>query len=161
MKLFWLIIFIFCSFNSLAENITVVDVNYLVNESNLGKKIQNDLQKKEIEISKNFREKEIKLKEKERIIISKKNILSAEEFNNEVNIFNSEFENYKKIKNEKLVNYEKYKNEKYSEFSQKLNKILANYSKQNDIDMILDKKNILIIKINNDITDEILKIINN
>ena len=161
MKLFWLITFIFCSFNSLAENIAVVDVNYLVNESNLGKKIQNDLQKKEIEISKNFREKEIKLKEKEEIIISKKNILSAEEFNNEVNIFNSEFENYKKIKNEKLVNYEKYKNEKYSEFSQKLNKILTNYSKQNDIDMILDKKNILIIKTNNDITDEILKIINN
>lgn len=161
MKFFWLVVFIFSSFNSIAEIIAVVDVNYLINESNLGKKINTDLQKKQNEISKNFKEEEIKLKEKEQIILSKKNILSADELNKEINIFNSEFEIYKKNKNEKLADFEKYKRKKFSEFSNKLNRILADYSKENNLDMILDKKNVLIIKVDNDITDSILKRINN
>ena len=161
MKFFWLVVFIFSSFNSIAEIIAVVDVNYLINESNLGKKINTDLQKKQNEISKNFKEEEIKLKEKEQIILSKKNILSADELNKEINIFNSEFEIYKKNKNEKLADFEKYKRKKFSEFSNKLNRILADYSKENNLDMILDKKNVLIIKVDNDITDRILKRINN
>lgn len=161
MKFFWLVFFIFSSFNSIAEIIAVVDVNYLINETNLGKKINTDLQKKQNEISKNFKEEEIKLKEKEQIILSKKNILSADELNKEINIFNSEFEIYKKNKNEKLADFEKYKRKKFSEFSNKLNRILADYSKENNLDMILDKKNVLIIKVDNDITDRILKRINN
>jgi len=161
MKFFWLIIFVFSSINSVAEIIAVVDVNYLINESNLGKKINIDLQKKQDEISKNLKNEEIKLKEKEKNLLSKKNILSNEEFSKEVNFLNNEFGNYNKNKNEKLANYEKYKREKYSEFLQKLNKILADFSKQNNIDMIMDKKNILIIKVDKDVTDRILEIIDN
>ena len=60
-------------------------------------------------------------------------------------------------KNNKLT---KYKNKARLEFLKIVQSILAEYSKNNSLSMILKKENILIGKTNLDITSEILKIFN-
>ena len=55
----------------------------------------------------------------------------------------------------------KKRNEAVSKLLVEINKLLIDYSKKNEISMILDKKNVIISKNENDITEEILGLLNN
>ena len=48
-----------------------------------------------------------------------------------------------------------------ADFAEKIKPILAEYAAENDIDMVIQKKNIIMGKTNLDITNEILKIVDN
>lgn len=56
---------------------------------------------------------------------------------------------------------QKKRNEAVSKLLVEINKLLIDYSKKNEISMILDKKNVIISKNENDITEEILGLLNN
>jgi Skp family chaperone for outer membrane proteins len=64
------------------------------------------------------------------------------------------------IKQEKLNEFNKEKTNKYAELVSYINDFLVNYSKENNIKVIIDKKNILISRNDIDITKDILNIIN-
>ena len=72
MKKYLLIFIILFPLNSLAENLAVVDINYLVQNSKLGKSINSSLEKTRKKISKDFEDKEKKFKEKNKSILVKK-----------------------------------------------------------------------------------------
>ena len=52
------------------------------------------------------------------------------------------------------------KNKELNEFLKLINPIIQEYMKEKSIDMIIDKKNIFMAKSKNDITEDILKIVN-
>ena len=87
LKFFFFIFFILFSQNVFAENkIVFIDIDFLIKNSNIGKlslKKLEELNNKNVNLLK-VNEKE--LKEKENTLLQKKNIISKEEFENEIKI---------------------------------------------------------------------------
>ena len=95
-KIFKLSIFvifiIYSQILSAKENIVFIDLNYVLNKSNDGKKILEEL-KNISEINKEKFNKEERLLEKERNDIKKlKNIISKDEYNKKVSLFQEKVE---------------------------------------------------------------------
>ena len=160
---FFLLIFIFLfniSFSTASDKIAFVDLNYILSESNEGKKILAQLEidnKKNLEF---FRIEEEKLKKENQNIEKLKNILSKEEFNNKINIFKNKVNTYNSKKTDKIKLFEETKNSELNIFFTKLNEIMNNFMQENSIQIILDKKNIVMANNKNDISKDILKLIN-
>ena len=79
--------FIFLRFDALSnEKISFVDIDYLLENSNLGKKITINLKKIHEENIQILKDKEQKLIKEENDIKKTKNIISNDEFNKNVNL---------------------------------------------------------------------------
>ena len=159
-KCLLLIFFFFPSYSYSIENITIVDVDKLFSNSEKGKKIISNLN----EIKKD-NEAELKKKEEEIIrldkdIQSKKNLVKEDELNKMISNMNNLLNNIKSYRDNYLNNYEKIKNEQLTLFFNDVSPLIEQYMINNSIKIILDKKNVFIANQNNDITDDLLKIIN-
>jgi outer membrane protein len=160
MKIFYFFIIMLISLNSYSQVISTIDIDYIFKNSNQGKKILQKYQKKNQTLNDEVEQINKKFLEKEKILLSKKNILSEEEFLKETNLFKDEIKNYN-LKTKKIVDeLKKNKEDEYSNFIKTMNNVLIEYSKKNEIDILIDKKNILITKTQHDITEKILKILN-
>ena len=158
--IFFLLISLFFFSNAFSNQISIVDVTFLLKNSNKGKIIQKDLDSLNLKNSKLYNEKKKKLEVKEKKIVSKKNILSKEDFNNEVLEFRKEVANYESERRKSVQKINNVKVAKIAKLLAEINKILVDYSSKNSISTIIDKKNVIITKQENDITKEILKILN-
>ncbi len=165
MKIFYffflIILFFFnVSFSIANDKIAFIDLNYILSESKEGKKI---LAKLEIDNKKNlefFQSEEEKLKKENQNIEKLKNILSKEEFNNKINIFKNKVNTYNLKKQETIKLFQETKNSELNVFFAELNEIMNNFMQENSIQIILDKKNIVMANNKNDISKDILKLIN-
>jgi len=151
----------FCSNIVLSDNnIYYVDIDYLMNNSLAGKSIIIKLDKKTEFNKKKFAESKKSLKKDETSIISKKNILSENEYLKEVQLFKKKVEDYKLSRNKTINQISKMKNDAQRTLIKSLTPILTDYAKENSISYILPKKNIIIGKKELDITNSILEILN-
>ena len=103
---------------------------------------------------------EDKLKEEEASIFSQKNILSEGDYSKKVNLINIKIGQYKKNRQEKINLVAKKRIDVTQKLLKELNPILLDYSKENGISIILQKKNIVLARTELDITDKIIKIAN-
>ena len=103
---------------------------------------------------------EATLKSKEQDIISKKNVLNPDDFQKKVNDLKNEFVLYKKLADEASKSFNKKKYNSEVALMKSLNLVLSDYSKNNDILIILDKKHILFAKTELEITDKIMNELN-
>ena len=158
--IFFLLISLFLYSNAFSNQISIVDVNFLLKNSNKGKSIQKELDSLNSKNLKLYNEKKEKLEVKEKKIASKKNILSEEDFNNEVLKFRKEVADYESERRKSVQKINNIKLTKITKLLTEINKILVDYSSKNSISTIIDKKNVIITKQENDITKEILKILN-
>ena len=161
LKLILLVIF-FNSISSLsnANNIAYVNLDSILQNSNLGKKtlIRID-QKKNIEQKKiNEREDNIKLLEVE--IKNKQNIISQDEFNKELSKLKKRINDFQLYKKQVYNNFEKLKNDEITIFFDQINPYVQDYLSKNSIDILFNNKNIVIGKDSLDITDKLINIIN-
>ena len=137
-----------------------LDIDYVLNNSNLGKSIYlelDDLNKKNFELL-NSKEKEIKAKKDS--INKKKNIVSDEVLNQEISLFNSEVEAYKLEKDKIVKNFKLKKKEKLDNFLKEINPIIQEYMKNKSIDIIFEKNQIFIGNSSKDITMDIIELVN-
>jgi outer membrane protein len=160
MKLYLTVLFILFTISSYAKDLVVVDIDFIIKNSKNGKEIIDDLNEKNKKLIDKFQKQEKIFKDKETDLLAKKNILSQDEFNNSVNQFRNEINEFNINKQEKLNEFNKEKTNKYAELVSYINDFLVNYSKENNIKVIIDKKNILISRNDIDITKDILNIIN-
>lgn len=160
MKLYLTVLFILFTTSSYAKDLVVVDIDFIIKNSKNGKEIIDDLNEKNKKLIDKFQKQEKIFKDKETNLLAKKNILSQDEFNNSVNQFRNEINEFNINKQEKLNEFNKEKTNKYAELVSYINDFLVNYSKENNIKVIIDKKNILISRNDIDITKDILNIIN-
>ena len=160
-RLISILLFIFVSnpvFSS--EKIVYLDVEKIMQESIAGKSIISQLKKKrEISISK-FKKKEKDIVDKEKKLISQKNILSKEEFENKIKDLRGDISNYQKERSKTSNEITQSRIKASTKLISKLTPILEEYSKKNSIRIIIQKKNIVMGKKEDDITNDILKIIN-
>ena len=154
------IFFFFFSLSLKAKDLVIVDIDFLIQNSKLGKNIIKNLDTQNKKINEVFQVKENEFKTKEKTLISKKNILAENEFNKEVEIFKKQIDDYNIDKEKKLKDFAALRNKKLNELYTKINEILLKYSEENNIITVIDKKYILLSKTENDITSEILNLLN-
>ena len=156
------IIFLIFSVSVNAEQkIVFVDMDRLVSTSKPGSSIFNqlkDINKKNLDF---LKEEEKRFKEKEKKLIAQKNIISENDYKNKINELKSEINIYNQNRNEKIKKFNKLKVENTNNLLKLISPILAKYSTENEISIILQKKDLIIGKTELDITDEVLTIINN
>jgi len=157
------IIFILIFFNvsiSQSQEIAIIDLQFIINNSNKGKDIQNELKKIEQNNIKFFKENENLLNIEREKLIKQSNVISKEIYEKEKVNFNKKLDEYKLLKENKLKEWDKLKKEKFSELLIDINKIIIDYIDDNKISTILDKKYVIITKSNSDITKIILNNLN-
>jgi outer membrane protein len=162
MKFFFIIFsFLLIFLKSNANNsIAFIDLDFIAKNSLLGKSVSTQVKKKRAILNDEVSKHEKQLKEKEKKIISQKNILDQDQFKIKIDELRNMIKEYQIIREKK--------NKQLSLFSQKANKqvlnlispILNEYSKKNSISIIFQKKNIVTGRSDLDITLDILKQLN-
>ena len=152
--------FIICSPAMPDQKIVFVDMDRLVSVSKPGSSIfkqLKDINNKNLNFLKN---EEKKFKEQEKKLIAQKNIITEDDFTNKVEKLKSEINDYNLDRKKMIEEFNKLKVENTNNLLKQINPILTKYSKENEISIILQKKDLIIGKTELDITDEIIKIIN-
>ena len=147
--------------NSLqAEVPYILDFKYILNESDAGKKAQKFLQSKLSSGLKNIKEKEKSIQEEEKKIIQQKKLISTEEYKKKVNGLRSKVSSLQKERNKVLESVSSERSKARNELLKNLNPILEEYMKEKKIRMVVDRKSILLADENLDITQDVMKILN-
>ena len=160
LSLLFVLLFLINPVNS-DEKISFIDMDKVISTSNPGLSILKQLKNINDKNSTILNKEEKQLKEKEKKLISQKNIISENDFQNKVNELKSEVNIYNINRNKMIKKFNQLKVENTNNLLKLINPILTKYSNKNKISIILQKKNLIIGKSELDITDEIIKIINN
>ena len=156
-----LIFLLLSTSNSFANKIAYIDLDVVLKNSNVGKKIQIQLDSKKSEQLNKIKSEEIEIKQLEDEIRNKQNIISQEELKIEVAKLKKRVKEFNLYKNQIKKEFNKNKNEQIMNFFNKIDPLLRAYMKENSIDILLNNKNIIIGKDSLDITDKMINIINN
>tara|TARA_B100000787_G_C16183393_1_gene293166 strand:- start:152 stop:670 length:519 start_codon:yes stop_codon:yes gene_type:complete len=160
-----LIVFFICvfQFNFAIANTTIafIDIDKIISTSKPGSYILSQLNDIDSKNSKIFETSAKILKEKETKLISQKNILSELDYQTNINKLKLEIQNYNVNRNKINNDFKKLRIDNLNELLKLINPILSNFSNDKSISLILNKKDLVIGKKEFDITDEIIKIVNN
>ena len=152
--------FFFSNITNSNTNIAFLDVQYIIDKSNLGVQYKKKIDQRVKEIQSKLNNSESKIKKKEIEINDKKNILKKEEITLMINELNNDIKEYqilRKSLNEDLTKEKRLYSKKILEI---LNPLLTNYVETNNIKLVIEKKNILVGVKTLDITTQILEIFN-
>ena len=127
--------------------------------SKAGKQIMNKIAKSNEKNINKFKNIEDDLIKQEQDLISKKNVLSENEFKSKLENLKKEISEYRAKRQDIINETTKKRIEASAEFSNRIKPILGDYAAQNNISIIVQKKNIIMGKKELDITDDILKIV--
>ena len=159
-----LIITIFFSFTNASiskENIGFVNVDYLIQNSNIGKKLLANINDKDKKNLDNLKKKNKILQDLESSIKKKKNVISDEAYNKEVIDFKKKFQEFSKEKNKIVQEFNIFKKKEIKNIFKKINPIINDYMEENSVNLLFDSKNIFMGVKKLNLTEDILKKINN
>ena len=142
------------------QKIVFVDMDRLVSVSKPGSSIFKQLKvinNRNLDL---LKKEETKFKEKEKKLIIQKNLITEADFKNKVEKLKSEINSYNQDRIKMIEEFNKLKVENTNNLLKQINQILTKYSTENEISIILQKKDLIIGKTELDITDKIIKIIN-
>ncbi len=142
------------------SSIYFIDLDFIYNNSEAGKKINDEIKSKSKKINTQLSTIKKKIDDDKKKLINQKNILSVEEYENKTNELKKRINEYNKLLSSKKKELIVFRDKSKIEFSNKLKDILQDYAKNNSIEMIINKSNILIGKNNLDVTKDILNLFN-
>jgi len=156
-----ILFFIIVNINSVKANegIFYIDMDFIMNNSLAGKSITDQLKKINKSNLDSFKKTEKNLKLEESKIFAQKNVLEENEYEKKVNLFMKKVSNFKSLRNKKNSELTQKRIEAQNLLINALTPVLANYSKENSISIIIRKKNIIIGKSELDITKIVQKLI--
>ena len=146
--------------NSKAE-IVYIDINFILNSSDVGKNLNTYLETIKNQNSLKYEEIENDLVNKEKSLIAQQNILDKEQFQKKLKKLTSEVQKYRSDKKVSLEELNNIKINKTKEILLALNPIITKYVDENSISIVIPKKNIVVGRKNLDITNQIIKLLNN
>ena len=160
---FIIIFFIILNFNNnlySKNSVVYLNVNYIFNSSNSGSEMNKLIQKKikNLENKVKIFSDNIEIKKNE--IIKQKNVISQTEYNKKFKIVDDEIKVFNSKIKEENNEINKIRKEARLNFTTELQKILADYSALNSIDLIINQENILVGNKKLDISEDILKAVN-
>ena len=153
---------LFLPFNKtlLASDIYFVDYSKVMNESTAGKKAQDYLKNMLKNSNKKFNDTAKKLKDEENKIISQRNALSKEEYKKKADALRKKVFNLNKEREKSIRDVASKRKKAGDEMLKNLNPILGKYMKENNIAVVIDKKNVLMGDKKFEITSQIIEILN-
>ena len=162
-RLILIIIFSFTFINTSIskENIGFVNVDYLIQNSNIGKRLLANIKDKDKKNLDNLKKKNKILQDLETSIKKKKNVISDEAYNKEVIDFKKKFQEFSKEKNKIVKEFNVFKKKEIENIFKKINPIINNYMEENSVNLLFDSKNIFMGAKKLNLTEDILKKINN
>ena len=140
--------------------ISYLDLDKVVSTSLAGKSINDQFITLQKNNQKKFKTVEDKLFEKEKSIISQKNVLEKSEYEKKVLSFKQEVQEHNVNKSNLIKELNTKRLKATTRLLDNLNPILSDYSNEQSISLVIQKKNIIIGKTELDITEEILKLLN-
>ena len=163
MKHLIVIIFFFLNLSTIAysSNIVYIDMNFILSNSNHGKFILKELENINITNIKALESKEKTLKDLEKKIINQKNILSKEDLEKKINDLKKKIVIFNEDKDELSKEFNEIKNKSITDFMKNIEPLVSGYIKDNSINIVLDKKNVIMGNKDQDITFKILEIVDN
>lgn len=161
-KIFLIVIFFLLSFTKVwsNENIAFLDVELIINKSEPALKIIKKIEELRNEESKKLKKIENELNKKNEEISKTKNLISEEELKKKISVLRKEANSFEELRKKTIRNLNIRKNKELNEFLKLIDPLVRRYMKENSIDIIIDKKNIFMAKAKNDITKDILQIVN-
>ena len=158
---FFLFFLIFSNPVTSEQKIVFIDMDRLISISKPGTSFFNQLKDINNENLVFLKNEEKKFKEKEKKLIAQKNIISETDFQKKVDKLKSEINNYNQNRKKMIDKFNKLKVENTNNLLKLINPILVKYSTEKKISIILQKKDLIIGNTELDITNEIIKIVNN
>ena len=160
-KLISIFLFLIVSLPSYSsERVVYLDLEKIMQQSIAGKSIIAQLKKKrESSISK-FKKREKEIIENEKKLIAQKNLLNKDEFEKNLKDLRVDISNYQKDRNKSFNDITKKRVKASTNLIKKITPILEDYSKKNSIKIIVQKKHIVMGKKEDDITKDILELVN-
>ena len=161
-KFFFIFIFFFFNIAQVnsSEPIAYIDMDFIIKNSEIGKKTLNSINIRNNKNISELKEKEKILKDLESKIISKKNIISKENFDKEVLLFQEKAQKFKDDQLKMVENFNIYKKKELDGILSKISPIINAYMEKKSVKILLDSKNILIGRSNLNLTNEVIKEIN-
>ena len=152
----------FLNFSLLKANelISYVDMELLMNSSEAGKSITSQLTTIHKKIMTELKKIEEELKKEESGLIKQKNVISNEEFEKKLSLLRNKARDYQEQRKKSNDSINKKRMDATSDLVSLIQPILAEYANNNSISIIFQKKNIVIGKTELDITEDVLKILN-
>ena len=157
---FFTIFFFLTSLSFSVEKIVYLDVDFILANSDKGKIILSNLEKKNKENIKILQSKEKILKDEETEIIKQKNIISEVSYKEKINKLKSKIDTFKMDKDKLVKNFNQLRQQEINKFIKLVDEILGEYVEKNAIDLVLNKKDILMGKNKYNITNEIMELVN-
>ena len=155
-----IIIIIFPQVVNSNDKIVYINIDKIINTSIAGDFINKELEKlHNINLS-NLNKIKDELQKEEKKILSKKNIISDDEYLKQIDLLKAKVNNYQNKQKKMLKELNDKRLTAKKELMNNLNIILSSFANNNDISYILNKKNVVIAKKELDITDDIIILLN-
>ena len=154
------LLFFLCPVSS-EQKIVFVDMDRVISTSNAGSSIFKQLKNLNNKNLTFLKDEETKFKEKEKKLITQKNIISENDFNAKVDELKLEINNYNQNRKKMIKKFNKLKVDSTNKLLKQINPILEQFSNENKIAIILQKKDLIIGKTELDITNKIIQNVNN
>jgi len=163
MKKYLLLFFFLSIFNYTYadDKIVYLDINLILNNSEAGKFLNSELQSINNKNIEEFKQIELSIKLEDDKLSKQKNIIKEEDYKIKVSELRSKYKSYQELMKKKNTNLNKIRENGVNQILKVVNDILTEYSTKNNISFIVDKKNIIIGKTELDITNDILKLLDN
>ncbi|MBM5782127.1 MAG: OmpH family outer membrane protein [Pelagibacterales bacterium] len=152
--------FALLSFNASAGSIAVLDVEKIVKESAAMRDIQGKVSKQQEKYQKEVDKKQKELEAEQKKLEGKKNVLAKDAFEKEVKAFETKVDSLKEMVDKKQGNLKKASVEAMGKVNEEIKEIIANLSKEKDLDLIVAAGQTLFYKDEMDISEEVLKRLN-
>tara|TARA_B100001063_G_scaffold3095_1_gene2194 strand:+ start:10470 stop:10991 length:522 start_codon:yes stop_codon:yes gene_type:complete len=161
-KKFLIISFIFFTSQTYlsANTVYFLDTKMILNKSTAGKKAQGFLKKKLEQGSKDIANKEKNLLEEEKKIIEQKKVLSNDEYKKKVNELRKKVSSLQKERVSLLKEVSEKRAKAKKKLLETLNPIVKKHMIDKNIQIVLDKKSVLLADDSLDITKEIIELLN-
>lgn len=164
MFFFRTILIIFFLTTSVSSNeipsIKFVSLDFIIKNSIIGKKLSKMNTDQRNSLIKKNKKIETDLEKQKNDILSKKNVLEKKEFESKVLSHQKQVQEYHKKKNEQINSLKKKNVDLLKKLKVKIDQILIDYATENKIDMIFKKEDIIVSNSKNDVTKDILLLIN-
>ena len=157
-KYFFITFFLFFSSELLAqEKIAFLDLKYVLNQSKAGKGAQDFLKKSYNQNVKKFKEIETSLKKEEADLLSKKTVLSKEDYTKKSDTLRKKVIDFRSQRRAAMDKITTQRAESRSTLIKSITPILETYIKENNISVVINKAHTLGGNPENNITDIIVE----
>jgi len=160
-KFFVVTFFLIVSTSAFAEQkIVVLDMKYVLNKSKAGKGGQDFLEKKFKDNAKKLNSMEKALKKEETDLLKQKDVLSKDDYSKKTDELRKKVIEYQALSRSSLDDLAKQRAEARSVMISKIEPILDSYINENNISLVLYKKNVIGGSKEHDITNIIVEKLN-